>query len=93
VKAQNEIIAVTLNKIGLRKVNEDYWTCKVDRDGLDQQQEEAGEGAGTSTTLVVADAEGGFDEHMSSIPPVCTENYFARLEERVMNQLHTMHDD
>jgi len=91
MKAQNEIIVVTLNKIGLRKVNEDYRVCKADRDGLDQQQEEEGEGAGTST-VAVADAEGGFDAHMSDIPPVGTKNYFARFEERVMSQLHTMHD-
>jgi len=30
---------------------------------------------------------------MSSIPPIGNENYFARFEERVMSQLHTMQDD
>jgi len=48
MKAQNEITGVTLNKIGLKKINDDYWACKVDEEGIDQQQEQEDEGAGTS---------------------------------------------
>jgi len=35
VKAQNEITVVTLNKIGLRKINDDYWVCKADGEAID----------------------------------------------------------
>ena len=38
VKAQNEIIAATLNKIGLKKVNDDYWVGKADEEEAGQQQ-------------------------------------------------------
>jgi len=38
VKAQNEITVATLNKIGLKKVNDDYWVCKTNGDGSKQQQ-------------------------------------------------------
>lgn len=32
VKAMNQISAITLNKIGLKKVNNRKWVCKVDED-------------------------------------------------------------
>jgi len=91
VKAKNEISVVTLIKIGLKKINDDYWLCKADGDGLVQQQEEEGEGVGTSVAAV--EAEGGYDAHMSVFPPVGYENYLVVFEERMMSQLHTMHDD
>jgi len=36
VKAQNEISATTLSKIGLKKVNDECWICKADGDSPDQ---------------------------------------------------------
>jgi len=60
VKAHNEITVATLNKIGLNKVNDDYWVCKVDGDGVEQQQYLDGDGARTSVAAV-AIAKGGFD--------------------------------
>jgi len=36
VKAQNQIIVATLNKIGLKKVNDHYWVCKADGDDAEQ---------------------------------------------------------
>jgi len=74
MKAQNEISATTLSKIGLKKVNDEHWMCKADGDGPDQQQDEVGEGAGTSA--IVAEAEGGYNAHMSGFPPTGNKIYF-----------------
>ena len=59
VKAQNEISAETLSKIGLTKVNDGYQICKADYDSPDHQLAEEGEGAGTSATA--AATKEGYD--------------------------------
>jgi len=42
VKAHSEITVATLNKIGLKKVNENQWICKA------SAKEDETDGAGTS---------------------------------------------
>ena len=51
VKTQNEIIVATLNKNGLKKVNDDYWVCKANGEGAEQQQYQEDDGARTSVTV------------------------------------------
>jgi len=46
VKAQNEISAITLNKIGLTKVNDDHWICKADYDSSEPQLVEEDDNGG-----------------------------------------------
>jgi len=92
VKAQNEMSAATLSKISLTKVNDDHWICKADYDSPDHQAVEEGEGASTSTVVAAATRE-GYDAPMPDVPPIGYENYFARFEERMMNQVHTMQDE
>jgi len=91
VKSQNEISAAVLSKIGLTKVNDDHWICKPDYDSLDHQPAEEAGGAGTSD--VVAATKEGYDASMHDVPPTGYENYFHGFEERMMNQLHTMHKE
>ena len=57
VKAQNEISAATLSKIGQTKVNGDHWICKADYNSPDHQAVEEGEGASTSTVVAAATRE------------------------------------
>jgi len=83
-KAQNEISAVTLNKIGLTKVNDDHWICKADYDSSDPQPVEEDDNGGTS----VATTDEGYD-----VPHIGYKNYFVDFEERMMTQLHTMHEE
>jgi len=45
-KAQNETSAVTLNMIGLTKVNDDHWICKADYDSSQPVEED--DNGGTS---------------------------------------------
>jgi len=86
VKAQNEVTATTLNKIGLIKVNDDQWICKADYDSPDEQPGEEEEGDAT-------DVDEGHDDPITDAPPNGYENYFVGFEERMMTQLHTMHDE
>jgi len=74
VKAQNEVATATLNKIGLIKVNDDQWICKVDYDSPDEQPAEEEEGDAT-------DADEGHDDPMIDAPPSGYENYFTGFEE------------
>jgi len=82
-KAQNEISAVTLNKIGLTKVNDDHWIYKADYDSFDPQPVEEDDNGGTSVAVVE-----GYD-----VPHTGYENYFAGFEEHMITQLHTMHEE
>jgi len=41
----------------------------------------------------VTEDEGGFSAHMSDVPPIGYENYFSGVEQRMMNQLHTMQEE
>jgi len=91
VKTQNEISAATLSKIGLTKVNDDHWICKADYYSLDHQPVEEAGGVGTSDAA--ATTEEGNDAPMHDVPPTGCENYFAGFEEKMMNQLHTMHEE
>jgi len=54
VKAQNEITVATMNKIGLKKVNDDYWVWKANEDRAEQQQYQEDDGAETSVVAVAA---------------------------------------
>jgi len=74
VKAQNEVTTATLDKIGLIKVNDDQWICKVNYDSADEQPIEEEDGD-------VADADEGHDDPMIDAPPNGYENYFAGFEE------------
>jgi len=86
VKAQNEVTTTTLSKIGLIKVNDDQRIFKVDYDSADEQPAEEEESD-------VADADEGQDDLMIDASPSGYENYFASFEERMMTQLHTMHEE
>jgi len=86
VKAHNEVTKTTLSKIGLIKVNDDQRICKVDYDSADEQPAEEEESD-------VTDADEGQDDPMIDAPPSGYENYFAVFEERMMTQLHTMHEE
>ena len=90
VKAQNEISVAILNKIGLIKVNDDHWICKADYDSSDPQPVEEDDNGGTS---VVVAANKGYDVPIHDVPHTGYENYFAGFEERMMTQLHTMHEE
>jgi len=72
VKAQNEINVAILNNIGLTKVNDDHWICKVDYDSSNPQPVKEGDDAGTS--VVVADE--GYDVPIHDVPHTGYENYF-----------------
>jgi len=93
VKALNEISVATLNKIGLKKVNNHHWVCKPKGDSADQEEDEAG------TSVANADApagEGMYSEqfaYMVDIPPTQGEETFSRFEQMVINQLYTMEND
>jgi len=93
VKALNEISTATLNKIGLKKVNNRRWVCKADGDSTDQEDK----GAGTSAANVDAPAkEGMYYEHfayMDDIPPAQGEETFSRFEQMMISQLNTMEND
>jgi len=86
-KAQNEISAVTLNKIGLTKINDDHWICKADYDSSDPQPIEEDDNGGTSA------AAQGYDVPVHDVPHTGYENYFAGFKERMMTQLHTMKEE
>jgi len=43
VKAQHEITATTLHKIGLKKVDDEYWICRADEEEVGQQPNQEGE--------------------------------------------------
>lgn len=96
VKAQNEITVATLNKISLKKVNDDHWVCKADRGGADQQQYQENDGTGTSVAAV-ATVGGGFDPaqfaYMSSNPPVEEECSFSRFEQMMISKMHTIESE
>ena len=83
VKAQNEVSTTTLNKIGLIKVNDDHWICKVDYDKQPAEEEEGD----------VAETDEGHDKPMPDALPSGYENYFVGFEERMMTQLHIMHEE
>jgi len=85
-KTQNEISAVTLNKIRLTEVNDDHWICKADYDSSDAQPIEDDNGG----TSVVAE---GYDVPIHDVPHTGYENYFAGFEERMMTQVYTMHEE
>ena len=42
VKALNQISVISLNKTGLKKVNNRKWVCKADEDIAFQEEERAG---------------------------------------------------
>jgi len=88
VKAQNEIIVATLNKIGLKKVNDNHWFVKAIGGGADQQQFQEDD-VGTSTVAADVSVGGGYDPtqfaYMSSNPLVEGEGSFTRFEQMVIN--------
>ena len=86
-KAQNEIGPITLNKIGLTKVNDDHWICKADYDSSEPQPVEEDDNGGTSVAVE------GYEVLVHDVPHTRYENYFASFEESMMTQLHTMHEE
>jgi len=78
VKTQNEISAVTLNKIGQTKVNDDHWICKADYDSSDPQLVEEDDNGRTSAAVE------GYDVPVHDVPHTGYENYFAGFKERMM---------
>jgi len=95
VKSQNELIGATLNKIGLKKANDDYWACKADGEGVEQQQYQEDDGAGTS--VFVATVGGWFDPaqfaYMTDNPSVEGEGSFSRFEQMMISPLHTIENE
>ena len=69
--------------------NDDHWICKADYDSSNPQLVEEDDNGGTS--VVVADE--GYDVPIHDVPHTGYENYFAGFEERMMSQLHTMHEE
>jgi len=45
VKAQHEVTATILHKIGLKKVDDDYWICRANKEEAGQQQNQEDNGA------------------------------------------------
>ena len=74
VKAQSEITVATLNKIGLKKVNDNQWICKA------TAEEDETEGAGTSTAA----------EQFTRGDMGTGEQSFSRFEQLMINQLNNI---
>jgi len=80
VKALNQIFAITLKKIGLRKVNNRKWVCKPDKDTSFQEDE------GVGTSVVNDDApteiEMNFDQfaNMGETPTTPGHETYSRFE-------------
>jgi len=93
VKALNEISTPTLNKIGLKKVNNCHWVYKANGDSAYQEED----GVGTSAANADAPAGDGISSeqfaYMADIPLTQGEETFSRFEQMMINQLHTIEND
>ena len=74
VKAQSEITVATLNKIGLKKVNDNQWICKA------TTEEDETEGAGTSTAA----------EQFTGADMGTGERSLSRFEQLMINQVNSI---
>jgi len=94
VKSLDQISAATLNKIGLRKVNNKKWVYKADEDTAFQEDE----GAETSAVNVdddVAKTDMNYDQFAKEgeIPAALGQDSYSRFEQLMINQLNTMENE
>jgi len=76
IKALNEITCATLNKNALKKVNGDYWICRVD-------EENKGQAIATRQRTDNSRPSGTIGEHyviIPYIPPIDRRERFSRFE-------------